>query len=673
MPNENPQSEIKNIPGGEKTLLIGLFLLAFLLRLGYIWQISSAPYFDDPIGDSQVYYQRALEILNGDFLGKEIFFHSSPPYPYFIALALALSGKSVFFVYLLQILIGSGNCILIYRLAKKLADGKIYPAFLAGLFAVFYGLFAFFDGDMLMIFLTLFSVDLSLLFLLKFQESKKAKYSFLAGLFFGLAVLDKPNLLIFVPAGIFFLISEFSFRPKQWNWKPALLYLIATGLMIIPFTLRNYVVGKDFVPISSNGGVNFYIGNNSNSVGTFKLPKNSGLQDPGLYDSSMRVAEQELGRKLKPSEVSNFWTGKALNFIIHHPIQELKLLSRKFLLLFNYYEVPNHQNYYYIRTEFGSLLNLMPVGFWLIVPFALTGIAWQIKIGLNPAGKLYLSFLICYTISLVLFFVTERYRLPMIPIYIVFAAAAIDELRRTYRSSFIFWGVSLAIAVGVVYLPYEQFSYSFDRIAVGTKYFNKAIRIQGNKGYEYMQQAIINYKWALETEPTLAYGHFDLGLAYEALGFNSDAVKEYQKTLELEPGYESAKPVLQLVKEKYEKESDRMETSSLPRTPFEEIQAGESTTKPEVNIKLYQELIVQDPYHYEAMNRLGQIYFQQGQYRNAMRIYKKGLALRPNHFMLLKNLAETYEQLGKTVQAKQLWQKCLQLDPNNQLIKKKLQ
>ena len=67
--------KLQNIPGGEYTLITFIFVLAYILRLIYILQISHAPYFENPIGDSLVYYNRAIEILKGNLLGKEIYFH----------------------------------------------------------------------------------------------------------------------------------------------------------------------------------------------------------------------------------------------------------------------------------------------------------------------------------------------------------------------------------------------------------------------------------------------------------------------------------------------------------------------------------------------------------------------------------------------------------------------
>jgi tetratricopeptide (TPR) repeat protein len=670
-PNQ-PVKQTIRIPGGEKTIIIFLFLLAFLLRLGYIFQLTAAPYFDYPIGDSQVYYQRALEILKGNFLGNEIFFHSSPPYPYFIALMFLISGHSFLFLYLTQILIGSGNCILIYLLAKRLAEGKLFPSFLAGLFAALYGLLAFFDGDLLMIFLTLFCVDLSLLLLLKYQETRKLKYSILAGIAFGLGALDKPNLLVFVPVALWFLAAELSVRPQKWKIKPALIFLIAVGIMVGTVTLRNYIVGKDWVLVSSNGGVNFYIGNNPQSEGMFKLPAGSGLEDPGLYASSKSVAEKAMGRTLKPSEVSQFWIRKSWEFIRSHPWQELKLLGRKFLLLFNYYEVPNHLNFYYIRTEYGAILNFMPIGFWLVVPIALVGIAWKIRTGLNLVAKLYLGFLICYTISLIPFFITERYRLPMMPILIAFAGVTIYDFISTYRKCYLFWGLGIIIAMSLVYLPFRHISYGFDRIAIGCVYSQKALATPEQKGVELMKQAIGQFKWGLETNPELAFGHYDLGLAYQSLGYNSGAITEYEKTLNLDPNYQNAAQNLQTVQEIYTLNNNTTPESAIPITPFEQGLIWEQENKPDMAMLVYQDIVQGDPNHFEAMNRLGTIYIQRKQYRQAINILKQGLYLRPNHFRILDNLAEAYWQLGKRNIAKYYWEKCLDLAPGNQVVKNKL-
>ena len=132
------------LPGGDRTLLALVFAAAFIPRLIYLVAISHTVWFDRPIGDSNVYLDRAKEILAGNWLGTGIPFHSSPAYPFFMALFLGLPGGSFFVLGLAQILIGSANCVLICLLAQRLTGGNRVAALLAGLLSAFYGLLAFF-------------------------------------------------------------------------------------------------------------------------------------------------------------------------------------------------------------------------------------------------------------------------------------------------------------------------------------------------------------------------------------------------------------------------------------------------------------------------------------------------------------------------------------------------
>jgi hypothetical protein len=386
-------------------LLCIVFLLAFSLRLIYLIQISHTPFFEYPVGDSKFIFERAQEILNGDLIGTEINFHSSPAYPYFMAFIFWLSKNNFFVLGIMQILIGSVNCLLIFLLAKKCTKGKNTPGLIAGVMAALYGIFVFFDADILAIFFTLSFVTITLLLLIEAHQSSRSNLALLAGIALGCAALDRTNILLFMPVAAWFLASEFSFRLKSWKWKPAALFIVGTVLVVIPFTLRNYLVGNDLVLVSSNAGVNLYIGNNPEANGVFNLARGSGLSNYDLLGSSVNVAENEAGKRLKPSQVSRFWAKKALVFISEHPVKELQLLWRKFLLLWNFYEIPNHLNFYYIRAKLAPILYCMFVGFWLVAPLAVIGIVWKWKRGLRPPDKLLVAFLITYMVSLLPLFI----------------------------------------------------------------------------------------------------------------------------------------------------------------------------------------------------------------------------------------------------------------------------
>jgi len=73
--------------------------------------------------------------------------------------------------------------------------------------------------------------------------------------------------------------------------------------------------------------------------------------------------------------------------------------------------------------------------------------------------KMYIIYLtlFCYGISIILFFVTSRYRIPAIPYFVIFSSAAIYEFTQRVRekrwSSLFGWAIILIIAVIVTNIP----------------------------------------------------------------------------------------------------------------------------------------------------------------------------------------------------------------------------
>ena len=54
-----------------------IFIFAFFLRLLYLLQVKDNILIQSPASDSGYYFQRATEILNGNFIGAELSFHSA--------------------------------------------------------------------------------------------------------------------------------------------------------------------------------------------------------------------------------------------------------------------------------------------------------------------------------------------------------------------------------------------------------------------------------------------------------------------------------------------------------------------------------------------------------------------------------------------------------------------
>ncbi len=665
-----------------------VFAVALAVRLVYLGQLNDTPFFDHPVGDSRIYHERALDIAAGDLVGKEAYFHSSPFYPYFMALVYKVFGVNFTFLRIIQFLIGSANCVVIYLLTRKISPRRRGPALAAGLAAAWYGTLVFFDGDLLMITLVLFFTSVSVLLTASLIAPEgppgtssrpwgKPAAAVVAGLLLGFAGLGKPNVLLFAPFGVLWILTGFT---RRWVWarrREVVLYTLGCVLAVSPITLRNYLVSKDFVLVSSNAGVNFFIGNNALADGIFMLPADSGLENTRLYLSSRDAAEAATGRTgLKPSQVSAYWTSRAFDYMKQRPRDAAALWARKFHLFWNHYEIPNHHNKYFITRAYAPVLNRFAVGYGFVAPLAITGLLLVFLSGpVAPVTRLYVGFILVYMGSLIPFFITARYRLPVVPFLVVFAATGLWALVDCFRRKR--W-VHAATAVGVgaaaaafAWWPMVSYDFGFNHTVIGTVYSDKATE-QPDRAVEHVKRAILEYKTALELRPLSVDAHYNLGITYQRIGYYSGAVRELETAVALKPNHAYAAKALGEVRAELERTGDKIVEAALPRTTFELASDHANSGRISEAAALYERVLEQDPHHVGAYSQLGTIRFDRGEYEAAIGWFKKGLRYQPDHFVLNNNIAGAYFKAGDLAAARRHWERCLELDPDNESVKRQL-
>ena len=430
-------------------LIIFLFSLALLLRILHIYFIVPNPFFHHPVGDEKEYYEWALKIIEGDVFSihKGAFFRS-PGYPYFLAFLLFITGENLFLVRILQAIIGSFSVVLIYLITEKKFDKKI--AVLSGFISACYPLFIYYSAMLLDTTFYIFLVLLVLFFSLKIEEKKTRLWVFLAGLFMALNCIIRPNLLIFIPYHIVWivitLVSPTSLRHlrvgliQKWKFVAGsiILYLIPIFIIISSITLRNYLLEKDFYLIATNGDLNFYLANNPDKEITLNLR-------PGLeWEMFLQTPYLELGENISKKEVQLFWRKKYLEYIKQRPFI---FLLDKVVNLYNFfdgYEYREIQMYDYYFKQ--SPILKIPISFYSISPLALIGIAFGIR--RFRENSLLILFVGVFTFSVIIFNVYSRYRLPAVPVLIMFASypivRMIDEVRkRNYYTFAIVFSVFL--------------------------------------------------------------------------------------------------------------------------------------------------------------------------------------------------------------------------------------
>lgn len=384
--------------------------VALLLRLGHAWAVHDRPFFAQLAMDSQEYDRWARQIAAGDWLGSEVFFQA-PLYPYVLA-ALYRLGGSVATVYLIQILLAVAGIWGLYQAGRRMAGERVGLA--AAALAAAYGPFLFYDVQLLKESAAVAVVSFLLWAL-------AARRWLVAGLLTGVLILLRENMLLVVP---FLLPLAWSPGRPRRSFLAAGALLLGCLLPLAPVAWRNHHLGGGYLPTTFQGGVNFYIGNNPQADGTYQ-PIVPGKQIPALERREpVRIAEQETGRQLAPSEVSRFWLRKSLAWAQEHPGDFLRLQLRKLRLFWSWYEQPDAVDYYYVRT-LSPVLRLPLVEFGTVSLLALAGLL-LLRGKAGPFAPA-LLFALGWMVSTVVFFLFSRYRLPVVPALLLLAAVPIDR------------------------------------------------------------------------------------------------------------------------------------------------------------------------------------------------------------------------------------------------------
>ncbi len=346
------------------------------------------------------------------------YFHSSPLYPFVLAGLLRAFAGSLAAVRFAQAVIGTASVFLIAMLARAAVGRRaaVATAYLAAMYIPF----IFFESEVLEITLVIALVTAMLLVLARRRPSAGPVSALVAGVLLGLASLGKPNLLLFAPVGsvLLFALGE---GPRARRAAPAAAFFLAAGLTILPATIHNFRASGDLIPVSSNGGINLFIGNHPGASGMFQVPPEMRLD---LLASSTAAAERATGHALSAGEVSDYWAGRAFAYMRSQPGPWLRLMARKAALFWNRYEIPNHYHFYFVR-EFAPVLRLPLSTFGVVAPLGLVGLGLAAARRRRQAALL-MAYGATFMASVVPFFITARYRLAIVPVLLVGAGLRAD-------------------------------------------------------------------------------------------------------------------------------------------------------------------------------------------------------------------------------------------------------
>ena len=234
------------------------------------------------------------------------------------------------------------------------------------------------------------------------------------GLAIGITSLLRQLFLLFMP--FLLLWMWWAKRPRLTSF---VLPVALVVLMILPWTIRNYLAFDHIVPLNTNSGFAFFWGNHPR-YGTQFIP----ILPSGEY---YRMIPEELqAQGLNEAEMDSALLSEALHIIVADPGRYVLLSLSRFPTYFMFWP----------SGDSGMVSNISRVGsFGLFLPFMVYGlfltlkqsfVSWRERLA-SPFTMLYL-FMLVYTGIHILTWTLIRYRIPVDVILVIFAGYGIYDL-----------------------------------------------------------------------------------------------------------------------------------------------------------------------------------------------------------------------------------------------------
>jgi 4-amino-4-deoxy-L-arabinose transferase-like glycosyltransferase len=419
---------------------VAIFVIALGYRLLYVVPINVKL-----TSDMKGYADCARNFLSGEGLVMTDFYQAYRPplYPLFLAASFAVFGERYLPVRVIQSVASAASAVLVFfivlhlfdpgrrrrpeTIKEALNDEVWLMATLAGFSVAIFDSLVFYAGE----FLTETWYTLLLLALVYHlvrspekgipEKGKDWRPAVLSGAWLGMMALLRPVALFLLPV---VLIVE---RRRGATVKGLLYGIFAAAAVIIPWTLRNAVVTGGFVPISTNTGVNLYLGHNP-YFGYWSFGNKEGIRQATDFDEV---------------EESRYFTKLAIEYATGHPWQTVKNTFAKF---YNLYRLPWTPSFL-ARSEEDRKLSCKPwpwPGNGARLRFALVGwlpmIEWDIPFILVFLFGLALSFrdwrrflplyliVLFHTLAYMVFFGKTRFAVPLMPVFCIFTSYGIVRI-----------------------------------------------------------------------------------------------------------------------------------------------------------------------------------------------------------------------------------------------------
>lgn len=598
---------------------------ALALRLWHLYWAQLNPTFWAPAVDMLWYHEAGQRVATGD-LGPWPLWRA-PLYPWLLGLVYAVVENDLLSARMLNLVLQLAAIALLYRVARE-HFGYVPARIAAGLLAV-NGIAVFYGAEILSSSLELLMAVLAAWSTLALRKNPDWRQAVLCGIVWGLAALARPNFLLVAPAAFVFAL---------WPERRILLPRLASAFLglalpILPIASANLVIGHETVLIATQGGVNYWIGNNPAADGVSAILP--GADRFWTMEQAQEMAESEAGHRLAPGDLSDFYFDKGRAFQISQPGEAIQLMVRKAVLFFNQFEASNNKHLTYFASKTPGLMFLIRLNFALLLPIALLAL-WSAS---RSMSQLLWGLVLTYAASVVMFFIAARFRLPVVPWLCILAGIGAEawpkfQIKTKLTSS----ALALLVFAFVIINPYDAHEPDIGaaRYMEGNAYLSLNQLEPARASFQSAQSDPGSRELATLN---LAFVEQKLGHAGSALNILSNLVRDYPQSAKGWNNYGVA----------LEKQGD--------------IAAA---------IEAYQNSRRADDGQMDARENLARLYFNDGKEKlrqfktaEAIELLTQSAEAKPS-VSALYNLAIAYGQSGDPQKAAEALDRALTIDPNHQ-------
>jgi 4-amino-4-deoxy-L-arabinose transferase-like glycosyltransferase len=393
-----------------------ILLLGLLLRIAWVGAVDTLPEWD-----FLAYHQGAVSLAagHGYAVNGKLTAFMPVGYPAFLAMLYYLFSPQLWVAKVANILVSGATLVLVYFTARLYFSRStaLLAMCLAALLPRSIAYTSVISTEL--VFTTAF-VFLNYLML---TDREARSSAMLQGILTGLLALTKPFMMAY-PLAILAIAYSATGDVRSALRKTAL----ATAFMIVtiaPWTIRNYLVFRKFVPISTNGGLTLFINNNDHSTGAW--------QDPFTFFDNpfLRFGNQD-GPRWKETEVDRLGRDLALSWILDHPLRFARLGIEKLRLTFlcgddtDWATAPTRNGFKYGNLVFkiNAVAHKAMLAGLLLYLVIVTGNTLLT----HTLGSLHKVMLINTAFFMAVVFVFEgqpRYAVPLLPFFMIMCAFSV--------------------------------------------------------------------------------------------------------------------------------------------------------------------------------------------------------------------------------------------------------